>query len=86
MGELIVTRLFDLGGLPGSPPLPRDFGENVAAMPAKEAEEWVTSRGKRCYGQWEKGALDSTLADLELLREPWRKRFEGTHPLQSRLP
>jgi hypothetical protein len=86
MGELIVTRLFDLGGLPGSPPLPRDFGENVAAMPAKEAEDWVTSRGKRCYGQWEKGALDSTLADLELLREPWRKRFEGTHPLQSRLP
>jgi hypothetical protein len=76
MGELIVTRVLNLEDSPRSPPLPRDFGADVAAMPTRQAEEWITARGRRCYGQWEGGA-DSTLVELAGLREAWRNHFEG---------
>ena len=77
LGELIATRMLGLEGSPKSPPLPSDFGEDVAAMTDAEAKQWITTRGKRCYGQWEDGALDATLKDLDRLQGQWLTRYES---------
>jgi hypothetical protein len=86
MGELIATRMLGLEDLPGSPPLPGDFGADVSAMADAEARSWILDRGKRCYGQWEEGALEATMRDLESLRANWAAYFEGGaagQPLKS---
>lgn len=75
LGELITTKMLGLEEQPNAPPLPSDFGIDVSAMPIDAAEQWILSRGKRCYGQWEDGVLDATLEDLERLREPWAEHF-----------
>jgi len=76
MGELIVTRVLGLEGLPGSPPLPEDFGADVASMSDLEAHAWITGRAKRCYGAWQEGELSSVMSDVERLRKPWLDHFE----------
>ena len=75
LGEMIATRMLGLEGQPGAPLLPKDFGANVAAMDNASATDWILTRGKRCYGQWEPGALESTLVDLERLRGHWAERY-----------
>jgi hypothetical protein len=71
MGEVIVTRMFGLENKSGAPPLPTDFGADVAAMSEDDANSWISSRAKRCYGQWEPGSLDLTMVELDRIRGAW---------------
>lgn len=76
LGELIVTRMLGLENSPNAPPLPKDFGVDVTQMSDPEALNWIKTRGKRCYGQWKSGELETTLSDLEELHDKWQSRFE----------
>lgn len=71
LGEMIATRMLGLENNPGAPPLPEDFGANVAAMDDASATDWILTRGRRCYGQWEPGAFEAVISDLERLRGRW---------------
>lgn len=75
LGDMMATRILGLEQAAGAPPMPTDFGADLAAMDDASARDWIMTRAKRCFGQWEPGAYAATLAEMEALRPAWQALY-----------